>query len=443
MKSRERETGAPQGMRSFLIVWFGQVISLIGSGLTSFALGVWLSQQTGRATPFAITVLLANLPRILLAPLAGSLADRWNRRWMMVLSDSGDALVKLGAVVLVATGHLQIWHVYLIAVLSSVFAAFQEPAYAASITMLVPKKDLARANGLVQTAQAVESLLAPLLAGALMGTVGLRAIFAIDFITYSFAIGALLVVRIPQPKLSESDTGGDRGTVWRDARFGWSYLKARPGLLGLLLYFALVNFLLNGVGVLTAPMVLAFGSATTLGVVQMASGAGMLLGSVVMSTWGGPQRRIVGVIGAIALAALGGLAMGLRPWAPLVSCGLAWFLFWIPVAAGSSQAIFQSKVARGAQGRVFAVRSMLARSMMPLATLVAGPLADYVFDPLMAADGSLGRTWVGQVVGTGPGRGIGLMYIVSALLLIVVSALAWTNPRIRMVEEQLPDAMPA
>jgi len=442
MEPKDRQIGTPQGMRSFLIVWSGQVISLIGSGLTSFALGVWLYQQTERATPFALTVLLANLPRILLAPLAGSLADRWNRRWMMILADSADALVKLGAVGLVATGNLQVWHVYLVAVLSSVCSAFQEPAYTASIVMLVPKKDLARANGLIQTAQAVESLISPLLAAALMGTVGLRAIFAIDFFTYFFAIGALLVVRIPQPKLSESDTGGDRGTVWRDARYGWGYLKARPGLLGLLLYFALVNFLLNGVGVLTGPMVLAFGSSTTLGVVQMASGAGLLLGSVVMSMWGGPQRRIVGVIGAIALAALGGLAMGLRPWAPLVSCGVAWFLFWIPVAAGSSQAIFQSKVAPGAQGRVFAVRGMISRSMMPLATLVAGPLADYVFNPVMAADGALGSTRVGQVVGTGPGRGIGLMYVLSSLLLIAVSALAWMNPLIRMVEEDLPDAVP-
>ncbi len=219
-------------------------------------------------------------------------------------------------------------------------------------------------------------------------------------------------------------------------------LKARPGLFGLLLYFALVNFLLNGVGVLTGPMVLAFGSSTTLGVVQVASGAGLLLGSLAMSAWGGPRRRIAGVIGAIALAALGGLAMGVRPWAPLVSCGVAWFLFWIPVAAGSSQAIFQSKVVPGAQGRVFAVRSMISSSMMPLATLAAGPLADYVFDPLMATDGALGSTWVGQVVGTGPGRGIGLMYILSSLLLIAVSALAWTNPRIRMMEEDLPDAMP-
>jgi len=442
MPGRESESvREPQGMRTFLIVWLGQVISVIGSGLTSFALGVWLYEATGQATPFAMTVMFANLPRLLLAPLAGSLADRWDRRWMMVLADTANALVTLVAVVLVTTGYLQVWHVYVIAVLGSASGAFQGPAYAASITMLVPKKDLARANGLVQTAQAVESLVAPLLAGTLMGTIGLRGIFTVDFVTYFFAIGALLVVRIPQPGLSEADTESKRGTVWRDAGFGWRYLRARPGLLWLLLYFALVNFLLNSTGVLTGPMVLAFGTPATLGVVQMASGAGMLLGSLAMGMWGGPGRRIVGVVGAIALSALGGLTMGLRPWAPLVCAGLGWFLFWIPIAAGSSQAIFQAKVAPEAQGRVFAVRSMIASSMMPLATLVAGPLADRVFDPLMTAGGKLGATWVGEVLGTGPGRGIGLMYVLSALLLLLVTAVAWSSSIIRNVDDDLPDAV--
>lgn len=442
MTSRMRGLDAPTNMRSFMIVWLGQVVSLIGSGLTGFALGVWLYAETEQATPFAMTVLLSNLPRILLAPLAGSLADRWNRRWMMILADSGDALLKLGAVGLVVTGNLQVWHVYLIAGVGAVFAAFQEPAYTASITMLVPKKDLARANGLVQTAQAVQSLVAPLLAAALIGIVGLRGVFAIDFLTYFFAIGALMVIRIPQPELSESDVRSDRGTIWRDARYGWQYLKARPGLLGLLLYFALVNFLLSSVGVLMGPMVLAFASSATLGVVEMISGAGMLLGGVVMSTWGGPRRRIVGVVGAIGLAALGGIAVGLRPSAALISLGLAWFVFWIPIAGGSSQAIFQSKVAPEAQGRVFAIRSMIASSMMPLANSVAGPLADHVFNPLLASGGLLSNTWIGQLVGIGAGRGIGLMYVIAGLLMFIVSVLVWMNPRIRLVEDELADAIP-
>ncbi len=204
------------GMKSFFIIWVGQVISIVGSGLTGFALGVWMFERTGQATPFALTVLFSNLPGILLAPFAGSIADRWNRRWLMILSDSGDALVTLCAVILVATGRLEVWHVYAIATLSSAFAAFQEPAYMASITMLVPKENLSRANGLVQTAQAVQVLISPLLAGALFGIVGMRGIFAIDFVTYFFAVGALFLVTIPQPKGYNRRRGGRR---WHVAQY--------------------------------------------------------------------------------------------------------------------------------------------------------------------------------------------------------------------------------
>jgi MFS family permease len=361
---------------------------------------------------------------------------------MMILADTGNALVTLGTVFLVATGRLEVWSVYVIAPLGAFFNAFQEPAYAASITMLVPKKDLARANGLVQTARAVESMLAPLLAGVLLEAVGMRGVFALDFISYFFAIGALLLVHIPQPELSEEDrAAGQRGVVWRDVRFGWRYLVERPGLLGLLIYFALVNFLFNFSGVLSGPLVLSFSTPAALGMIQMASGVGMLLGSVVMSTWGGPKRRIVGVVGFIALAAVGGLMMGLRPSAVMIGAGLSLFLFCIPMASGSSQAIFQTKVAPEVQGRVFATRSMIAQSIMPLAHLLSGPLADGVFEPWMAEGGALAQTWVGRALGVGPGRGIGLMYVVSAVLLLGASAVAWLNPRIRRVESELPDAL--
>jgi MFS transporter, DHA3 family, macrolide efflux protein len=439
----ETQTHAPKDMRTFMIVWLGQVISILGSGLTSFALGVWLYDQTGRATPFALTVLFASLPRILLAPLAGSLADRWNRRLLMILSDTGAAVVTLGAVVLLGTGQLQIWHVYMIAVGSAIFGSFQEPAYAASITMLVPKKDLARANGLVQMAQAGEMLVAPLLAGALFTVIGIRGIILIDFVTYFFAVGALLVVTIPQPRLAEEPASQKRGVVWRDVTFGWRYLAARPGLLGLLLYFALVNFFMNLSMVLSGPLVLAFGSAVTLGAVQMASGVGMLVGSLVISAWGGPQRRVGGLLGFIAGAGASIVLIGLRPSGVLIGTGLFLFLFCIPMASGLSQAIFQSKVAPEVQGRVFATRGMISRSITPVAYLLAGPLADFVFEPLMRADGGLlARTWAGSLLGTGPGRGIGLMFVTSGLLLLGATAVAWTHPRIRNVEAELPDALP-
>jgi hypothetical protein len=168
----------------------------------------------------------------------------------------------------------------------------------------------------------------------------------------------------------------------------------------------------------------------------------MLLGSIVMSTWGGPKRRVKGVVGFIALAAVGDLLMGLRPSAIVIGAGFFLLLFCIPLAAGASQAIFQTKVAPEVQGRVFATRSMISSSIMPLAHLLSGPLADGVFEPLMHTAGPLGQSWIGRALGTGPGRGIGLLFVLSGTLLLVASAAAWSNPHIRHVEDDLPDAVP-
>lgn len=432
----------PRNMRTFLVIWIGQVISIIGSGLTSFALGVWIYQQTGQATPFAITVLFGTLPRILLTPLAGSLADRWNRRWLMILADTGNALVTLAVVFLVITDSLRIWNIYLVALAGSLFAAFQEPAYTASITMLVPKKDLARASGLMQVAQSLEMLIAPLLAGILFGVIGLRVIVLIDFFTYFFAVGALLIVRIPQPPLTSLVEEDGRGKIWWDALFGWQYLRQRGGLFNLLLYFALVNFLLNLASVLTGPLVLSFSTPAVLGAVQTATGFGMLLGSLALGVWGGPKRRIYGVLGFIGLGSVAVLAIGVRANPFWIAAGFFMFLFSVPIASGLSQAVFQTKVAPDVQGRVFAIRSLISRSIMPLAFLLAGPLADRVFEPLMRPGGMLAEGLPGILIGAGAGRGIGFMFVISGILLMVATAFAFLNPRIRNLESELPDAIP-
>jgi MFS transporter, DHA3 family, macrolide efflux protein len=433
---------APKNMKTFLVVWIGQVLSIIGSGMTGFALGVWIFQQTGQATPFALVVLFSSLPRIFLSPLAGSLADRWNRRWLMIAADCGSALSTLALVFLLFGGRLEIWHIYLMAAVSSSFSAFQGPAYSASIAMLVPKQHLGRANGLVQMAQAMEMLVAPLLAGTLFLLVGLRGIILIDFFTFFFALGTLLLVRIPQPALSEAEGGTTalHGRVWKDAVFGWNYLRSRPGLFGLLLYFAGVNFLLNFSAVLTGPMVLSFAEANVLGMVQMSMGLGMLAGSVAMSAWGGPSRRVRAIFMLTIPVSAGLILAGILPLSYTIMAGMFLFLLPIPLASGMSAVIFQSKVAPAVQGRVFAIRSMISTSMMPLAFLLAGPLADRIFEPLMAPGGGLSATFLASILGTGPGRGIGLLFVIAGSVLIVLSGLAYLNPRIRNLESELPDA---
>lgn len=440
--------GAQRSMRTFLIIWFGELISIIGSGMTGFALGVWIYQQTGQATPFAMTVLFSTLPRLLLVPLAGMLADRWNRRWLMILGDTGAALTTLAIAGLAAAGKLELGWIYLLSALGSAFTTFQEPAYRSSVVMLVPKKDLARASGLMNGSEAVQMLLSPVLAGALFGLVGLGGIIVIDFVTFLFAVGALLVVRIPQPKMSAEEAAAsaaqaavNKPSLARDMAFAWRYLRARPGLFWLLWYFALVNFLFNFAAVLAGPLVLSFSTPAALGGVQMVMGAAMLGGSLLVGAWGGPKRQVAGLIGFIVLSAMGLALAGLRADLWVVGLGLFVMLFSIPISQACSTALNQAKTEPSVQGRLFAVRSLISQSMMPLAFLLAGPLADQVFVPLLLPGGALAGGVIGQVFGVGPGRGIGLIFTVSGLVLMLVSAAAWAYPRIRCLAEELPDVV--
>lgn len=427
----------PQDMRAFLVIWLGELLSTVGSGLTSFALGVWIFQRTGQATPFALVVLCSYLPRVLISPIAGVLVDRWNRRRVMLVADTGAALLTLLVIALLVIGKLDVQYIYLIALIGAIFATFQELAYTAAVTMLVPEKDLARAGGLMQMGQAVESVTSPLLAGILFVAVGLGGIIAIDLITYFFAVGALLSVSIPQP-LPSSETKAQE-SIWHDVLSGWRYLRARSRLLALTLFFVPVNFLLNFPAVLMVPLILSFQTAAALGIVQTIGGIGMMLGSIVLGVWGGPKHRVSAVIGFVALSALGLFLIGLRPSVIVISVGFFIMLFSVPLVSGLSQAIFQSQVAADIQGRVFAVRTLLSRSMLPIAYLSAGMLADQVFDPLMRPNGILANTFIGSLLSVGPGRGIGLMFVLSAITLVVVCIFAYASS-IRFVEKNLTEA---
>jgi len=441
MSSKTFET--LRGMKTFLVIWVGQLVSIIGSGLTGFALSVWMYEQTGQATPIALNALFFNLPRVILSPIAGAVADRYNRRMILILADTGAALTTLAIAIIFISGNLQVWQIYLTTAISAAFSVFQEPAYRASITMLVPKKDLARAGGIQQIGFAVESILTPVIASVLYLAVGLQGVILIDFATFFVAIGALALVRIPQPKRTTEAEGGEKKSMWQDAVFGWQYLRKQPGLFGLLWYYAAVNFFLSLSGVLVIPLVLSFGVATDIGVIQMAGGAAMLIGGVVMGIWGGPKSRLIwGVIAAIALSGVGYFMAGLRPSTLLIGSAQFVILFFIPISAAMSQAVWQKKVAPDIQGRVFAIRGMIAYLIIPLANLVAGPLADKVFEPLMQAGGALSTTFVASLVGVGAGRGIALIFIVSAISLWLSSGYAFANPRIRDLEQEIPDAIP-
>jgi MFS family permease len=427
----------PSGVRAFGLVWLGQLISLVGSGLTSFALGVWVYQKTGSVTQFAGIAFFGALPGLIVAPMAGVLVDRFDRRTVMLWTNLLSGLRTLAVAALLWTGHLQVWHIYVAVAVASVFRTFHLPAYIAATTLLVPKKHLARASGMTQFGQAVADSLAPFLAGLLVTLIRIEGVLLIDFTTFLFAIITLALVRIPRP--ASSAVRGKR-SMWKEAVYGWQFVRDRAGLRGLLNYFAMLNLILSMVSVLMVPLVLSATNAKVLGRVLMISSAGLLAGSVLMSITGGPKRRIHGVLGFGLVFGAGLLIVGLRPNPWLIAAGLFITMFGAPVINGASQAIWQAKVPPEVQGRVFAVRRMLAQFTAPLGHLAAGPLADKVFGPLLLPGGALAGS-VGLVLGVGKGRGIALLCICLAILPVLASLWGYAQPQLRRVEEDLPDAI--
>jgi MFS transporter, DHA3 family, macrolide efflux protein len=434
-----QETDTPPGLKAFSFMWFGQLVSLIGSGLTRFAVGVWVYQRHHSATEFTLIMLFSYLPGLLSAPHAGALVDRWDRRWTMFFCNLASGAGVLAIVLLVRAGALQVWQIYLVVGISSVFNSFQWPAYIAATTQMVPKAQLGRANGLLQFGQASAEVLAPVLAGFLIAVIGMAGIVLIDFATFVFAAVTLLLVRIPRPQVSGAGMKA-RGSLTREAAFGWTFIRERPGLFGLLVYFAMINLVFSVCSVLATPLVLSFATSKVLASVLAASGSGLLAGSVVMTVTGGPKPRIHGVLAFGFLFSVGLAVIGLRPSAPLVAAGLFVVMFGAPIINGSSQAIWQTKVPPDLQGRVFAVRRLIAQFTAPVGFLSAGPLADYAFKPLLVPGGRLADS-AGRLLGVGPGRGIGLLYLTLAVLPLLASLWGYSQPRLRRVEEELPDAV--
>ncbi len=429
---------APLG-RTFLAVWFGQLISTFGSSMTGFAMSIVVFQVNDSVTDLAMVLLAANLPGIVLAPMAGVYVDRWNRRTVMVSADAAAAMATLGLALMLASGEIILWAVLVAVALSSVAAAFQEPAYSAAVPTLVPKEQLGRANGLVQLAPAVGILVSPIAAAAILVTGGIAAVLIIDFATFLVAVTTLLFVRFPDVRGEEGETPH----MWTEVKSGFSFLWQRQGLFVFLMMAAGLNFFLSIANVLWTPLILAYADEIAVGTALTAAGGAMVLGALTMSAWGGPRRRVLGMI---SMMAVGGMAVGLaglRPSLGYAIAGGAVLMFLVPIVNGTSQSLWQVKVPLDMQGRIFSTRRMTATIATPLSFILAGPLADRVFEPLMTGSGALVDSVFGDIWGTGNGRGIGLLFGAVGLGLVLISVLGYAHPRLRHVEVELPDIEPA
>jgi MFS family permease len=426
-------------MSGFTVIWFGQLISLLGTGMTRFALTIWAYQETGSATALALVAFFSFGPVVLVSPVAGALVDRWNRKLVVMISDLAAGTTTIILLLLYTTGNLQIWHLYVMGALAGAFESFQFPAFSAAMTMMLRKEQYSRANGMMSVAEAASGIAAPLLAGILLTLIGIGGVMTIDVITFVLAVTAVLITHIPQPATTDVGTQA-QGNLWQESLFGFRYIWARPSLLGMQMMFFLSNFFGGYSWVLLAPLILARtnNNELLLGTVQSALG----IGGLALSLWGGPRNKVHGVLMGMALSALfGSFVLGIGQSLNTWLVGAFFSMFFIPVLNGSNQAIWQAKVAPDVQGRVFATRRLIAQITAPLAMLTAGPLADRLFEPAMQA-GSRWANLFGWLVGVGPGAGIGLLFVITSLIGAFAALMGYTIPAVRNIETILPDYVP-
>ncbi len=429
----------PSGMFGFTIVWIGQIVSVLASAMSQFGLTIFMFQKTESATALGLMQVFFITPFLLISPVAGVMVDRHNRKMMMMVSDLGAGIATIVILVFQWLGILEFWHLYFASIIYGLGMAFQWPAYSAAITTMVPKEQYGRANGMMSLIEAGPGVIAPLLAGALLPFIGLTGILLFDVATFLLAIGALMLVHVPQPPRTEEGEKG-KGSIWKEAAYGFKYIFARPSLLGLQMIFFVGN-LFAGIGfTLLAPMVLSrtANDSLMLGSVQTAGAVGGLIGGIIMSAWGGFKRRVHGVLLGWMISGLGMSIVGLVGGLPIWITGIIVTSLVGPLVNASNQAIWQAKVAPDVQGRVFSARRLIAWFTNPISPIIAGTLADFVLEPQMRVTSSLSQTF-GWLVGIGAGAGMGLIIFFCGFGGILAGLAGYFIPAIHNAETILLD----
>jgi len=421
-----------KGFHSFLFIWGGQLGSLLGSSLTSFALGVYILQKTGSVSNFAITLLCMSIPGLIVSPFAGALVDKWNRKGMMLASDFLSGFATLGIFGTVFFSQLQLWHIYTAVIMWSIAGSMQFPAYQSIVAHIVEKKHLARANGLIQMSDAASTIVAPPIAGILLPFIHIQGILIIDFFSFFLAIFSLLIVKITSLQVSESFK--KKQSIFLDIKDGIQYLRSNKALLWFLTYFSLANFILGFENVLLQPLILSISDAKSLGFVMSCIGLSMVLGGLVMSAWGGPKRKTRGVFGFGLISSVFFTFIWASHSIPIMCVFIFISFFFLPFGNTCSQVIWQSKVEPSFQGRVFALRRMIAMSLMPISYLLSAPLLNHVFTPVMSSHATFGKLFGGWL-GIGENGGIRLFLVILGLTWILTTILLSFHKEIKLLDE--------
>ena len=422
-----------KGMKDYFILWFSQSISTLGSSMTSFALILWVYEQQGTATSITLLAFFTYLPSVLFCFAAGTFADRWDKKKIMLVSDIVAAMGTVFVFIIFSIGALQIWYLYVVNLIISFMSAFQNPASNVAVSLLAPKEQYNRVAGMQAFTNSLTTVLTPVLAGAVLAFGGLRTVLIIDFVTFVFAFFMLSAfIHIPKACVEVHHDG-----FWQSFGGGMRFLKQNSALLKIIAFFALINFLayLTGYGILPA-LILARtnGDSIMMGSVSSAVGIGTLAGSIAVSLLKPPKSRTKVVFISCGLSFL----LCNIPWALSLS-PVVWIAagvignFPIPFLSANLVTIMRTKVPMAMQGRVFAARDTLQFFTIPLGLLLSGALADHVFEPLMAGT-SLLKNVFAFFVGSGKGSGIAVMFLVTGVLGVVASLLALKSKTIQSLD---------
>ncbi len=417
-------------LKTFLILWFSQTVSELGTAMTDYALIIWVYEQKGTASSVTFLTLCIFLPTIFFRFIAGAVADRQNKKLVMLTADLVAASGTLIIFVLYSVSSLAVWHLYLINTLMSLMNSFQVPASFVATSLLVPEKHYTKASGLQGISGSAVSILAPALGSVLIAFGGIKTVLLIDLVTFGFAFVVLMFfIKIPEP----AGTEGKSVPFIRSCLDGISFLKEHEALFRLTLFVAVINFFakLGGDGMM-APFVLGRtgNDQRMLGIVQSSVSAGLLIGSIIATVMKPAERKCRFVFITCALVFTGNVINGLAI-SPVIWCisNIGTYVTAVIMNVNLTT-VMREKVPVEMQGRVTSAQDTLKNCTIPMGLFLGGILADHVFEPYMETP-----NFLSGIFGTGQGSGIAVIFFLSGLAGIIISLIRLTKPVYRELDQ--------
>ncbi|AHN21061.1 MFS transporter [Lysinibacillus sphaericus] len=420
------------GFKKFLVIWMGELISNIGTGMTAFGLGVYVWQLTKSALDVAMVEMAALLPMILFSPAAGVLADRFDRRLLMIIGDCVSGLGLVLLLVLMNTGNIQVWQICLCVGFSSAFASLLDPAYKATLTDLLSEDEYAKASGMVGIASSSKFLISPIIGGLILAFYSMELIIIIDILTLAVTVSTILFVRksLSVKPLEKKDLD-----FFKDLKEGWQIIVESKGVMLLIVLVSVLMFYMGIIQVLSKPMILSFASEKTTGILQTVVACGMMVSSILIGT-GIIKRNFVKVM-VVSFIVSGITMAGFGATTSIPVIIISGFLFFasLPFATTCIDVLIRKSIDNEKQGRAWGLISLISQIGFVVAYVIAGVLADYVFNPALVEGGVLANS-VGKIIGTGETRGIGFLIILSGVGLIITALFVSKSKGIREMEKQ-------